>query len=120
MLWPPIPEASVLARALLDEGKTYCFDELDYPVMFGQTNELGALAMYLREGAMVYMPSVHDSFRRNTPKEAERLMREFVVNPAFRAFRIPRGEGIFFTYPANDSAASKLAASEYSGLPFQR
>ena len=60
-----------VGKALLNAGKTYCFNELNIPAMFGQSNEIGAMAMYRREGAMFHKPTIHNYFPRNSNTEAE-------------------------------------------------
>jgi GNAT superfamily N-acetyltransferase len=78
---------------MMAEGRRYAFDELDLPAVFGESNELGAISMYGREGALFQLSTITEFSHRNTPEQNLRFFREFLTNPAFREYRLPRVEG---------------------------
>lgn len=92
-----------IGKQLVDAGKHYCFEELGLQAIFGESNELGALAMYGREGAMYQLDSIKGALSRNTPEQNIEFFREFINNPKLRGLRYPVGEGIQFVYPRDET-----------------
>jgi GNAT superfamily N-acetyltransferase len=104
-----------VGRSLIAAGKDYCFGELRLKAIFGESNEIGALALHGREGALFSLDSIEKCSRRNSAVENVGFLREFLRAPAFRRYRLPAGSGIRFVY-CNDpqTAQSFMAAGHVS------
>jgi GNAT superfamily N-acetyltransferase len=98
----PTARGRGVGKRLVEAGKNYCFRELGLAAIFGESNEIGALALHGREGALYSLPSIEECSRRNGPDENVAFFREFLENPAFRCYRLPVGSGIRFVY-CNDA-----------------
>jgi len=94
-----------IGRQLITEGRRYAFEDLDLSVIFGESNEAGALSMYGREGSLYFLDSIKNSSRRNSPEDNVRFFAEFITNPLFRRYRYPQGDGIRLAYPRDEQTA---------------
>lgn len=98
-----------IGRRLLDVSKTYAFDELGLDVLFGESNEYGALALYGREGAYYRRETIEKYLRRNDPAAQALLYFALDISDSrFRERRYPNGDGIHFAFPADETAARFL------------
>lgn len=91
-----------IGKLLLDEAKKYSFEEQKLPIIFGESNELGALSFYGREGALYSRTVIEQYSRRNSPEENITFFKEFISNPTFRKYRYPEGNGILFVFCNSD------------------
>ncbi len=91
-----------IEKLLLDEAKKYSFEEQKLSVIFGESNELGALSFYGREGALYSKKVIGEYSRRNNPEENVAFFKEFISNPKFRNYRYPEGNGILFVFCSSD------------------
>jgi GNAT superfamily N-acetyltransferase len=103
-----------IGKQLLDASKRYCLDELGFPAMFGESNEVGALSLYGREGALYQVDSIKNTLRRTTAEQNVGFFVMFVTDPAFRDFRYPIGAGIQFVYPQDEETAEFFRAHGYA------
>lgn len=87
-----------IGKKLLDAAKQYAFVELGLKVIFGESNELGALSFYGREGALYKKDIIETYSRRNTAEENINFFKEFLTNKKFRTYRFPEGKGILFVF----------------------
>lgn len=94
-----------IGQRLVDAGKAYVFDELGSAVIFGESNEVGALAMHGREHALYLTDSIASSFRRNEAEQAMAIFAEYLVNPYLRELRLPFGNGVQFVYCKDERTA---------------
>jgi GNAT superfamily N-acetyltransferase len=76
-----------IGKQLLDESKQYGFEDSGLQALFGESYELGALALYGREGALYHMDSIRSSLRRTDPESNVDYFVKFITDPAFRGFR---------------------------------
>ncbi len=58
-----------VGKMLLDEAKKHTFKELNIPVIFGKSNEAGALSFYGKEDALYSTETIKNYSRRNSPNE---------------------------------------------------
>jgi len=91
-----------IGKQLLDEGKRYCFKKLGLKVIFGASNEIGAISMYGHEGALYSLDSIKDYWRRNTPAQGITYFAADIIDPMRRSERYPNGEGIRFVLCRDD------------------
>jgi len=103
-----------LGRRLVNASNSYVFNELDEPVLFGESNEIGALAMHCRAGALVHIRSIIDHFPRNTRAQAVSFFAEFLTNPKLRELRLPTGHGVQFVYCRDKSVAVPFLDDGYA------
>lgn len=101
-----------IGKMLIDAVKSYAFNEEKLSVVFGESNEAGALSFYGREGAFYSTDAIRSYSRRNTPDDNLRFFAEFISNPFFRRYRYPEGGGIPFVFCATESQRSEF---EYRG-----
>jgi ribosomal protein S18 acetylase RimI-like enzyme len=94
-----------IGKQLLDEARTYGFEELDLEALFVESNEIGALSMYGREGALYSLESIGEYWRRNTLEEALTYFAADITDPRRRSERYPNGEGIRFVFTKDAEAA---------------
>lgn len=94
-----------IGKRLLDEAKGFAFNEAGLEVLFGESNEVGALSFYGREGALYLTEVIKSYSRRNSPQENLIFFREFLTNPVFRSYRFPEGNGIQFVFCKSDETA---------------
>jgi GNAT superfamily N-acetyltransferase len=87
-----------IGRQMIQAGKQYCFEELGLRAIFGESNEIGALALYGREGALYKCSTIENSLRRTTPAQNMEFFAKFLTDPDLRGFRYPTGGGIHFVY----------------------
>ncbi len=105
-----------IGRSLIEAGKRYCFDELGLGVLFGESNEIGALVLHGREGALYSVASIEGCSRRSSPAENLDFFREFLWNPAFRRYRFPDGRGIRFAYCADARTTASFTGAGFVSL----
>lgn len=103
-----------LGRRLVHASNHWVFDELGEPVVFGESNEIGALVMHCRGGAFTHVQSVTAHFARNSPDEALALYAEFLINPRLRRLRLPNGPGVQFVYCREEAVAEEFLATGYA------
>lgn len=103
-----------LRRRLLAASNNYVFDELDEPVLFGESNEVGALAMHGRAGALIHVESIVEHFRRNTRDQGLAYFAEFLANPTFRGLRLPTLNGVQFVYCRDKPIAASFLGTGYA------
>lgn len=94
-----------VGKHLLDAGKEYVFGNLGLTAIFGESNEIGALAMHGREGALYLAQSIVASFRRNTREQALAIFAEYLENSRLRELRFPVGDGVHFVACKDDETA---------------
>jgi GNAT superfamily N-acetyltransferase len=87
-----------IGKKLLDAAKQYAFEKLRLKVIFGESNELGALSFYGREGALYAKDIIETYSHRNTAKQNIEFFKEFLTNKKFRTYRFPEGKGILFVF----------------------
>lgn len=102
-----------IGKLLIAESTRYAFEELALKVTFGESNEIGALAMHGREGALYLLASIHACSPRNSPGENVAFLREFLADPKFRSYRFSAGDGIQFVYCADVETAAVFRAHGY-------
>jgi GNAT superfamily N-acetyltransferase len=102
-----------IGKLLVAESTRYAFQELALKVIFGESNEVGALSMHGREGALYLLASIQACSPRNSPDENVAFFREFLANPTFRSYRFPAGDGIQFVYCADADTAAAFRARGY-------
>lgn len=85
-----------IGKLLLNEATHYVFEELKESVVFGESNEAGALSFYGREGALFALDIIRSYSKRNTPEDNVLYFKEFITNPVFKTYRYPVGNGIQF------------------------
>jgi GNAT superfamily N-acetyltransferase len=105
-----------IGRRIVDASKAYVFDELELRVIFGESNEVGALAMHGREGALYLADSVAKHFPRNTRSQALKIFGEFVANRELRELRLPAGEGVQFAYCRDERTANFFRQHGYMAM----
>jgi ribosomal protein S18 acetylase RimI-like enzyme len=91
-----------IGKRLLDEVKGYSFEEQSLKALFVESNEIGAISMYGREGALYSLDSIQEYWRRNTPEQALTYFAMDITDPRRRGERYPNGEGIRFVYSRNE------------------
>lgn len=94
-----------IGKQLLDAGKRYCFEELGLQVAFGESNEIGALSLYGREGALYDLESIRDYWRRNASDQALQYFALDITDPQRRGERYPHGNGIRFIFAKDTQTA---------------
>lgn len=102
-----------IGKRLIAEGRHYCFEELELEVLFGESNEVGALAMHGREGALFSLESIELHSPRNHPKENLAYLTEFITDPRFRKFRLPIGEGVQFVHGRDEEVVADFRERGY-------
>lgn len=105
-----------IGKQLIDEGKRYCFEELGLSAIFGESNEVGALSLYGREGALYLRDSISKALKRNNPQQAQAIFSEFLTNPVLRTLRFPGGDGIQFVYCRDDETSEVFRSYGYAPL----
>jgi ribosomal protein S18 acetylase RimI-like enzyme len=96
-----------IGKQLLDETKRYGFEEQGLKALFVESNEIGAISMYGREGALYSLDSIQEYWRRNTPEQALAYFAMDITDPRRRGERYPNGEGIRFVF-ARDEATTQF------------
>ncbi len=109
----PAARGRGIGKRLIKAGKSYCFAGLGLRAIFGESNEIGALAMHGREGALYSIPSIKECSRRNSPAENVEFFREFLGNHTFRRYRLPDGGGIRFVYCSDAQTTASFRAAGY-------
>jgi len=105
-----------IGRALIAEGSRYSFQELEARAIFGESNEIGALALAGREGALFLVESIENRSARNFPRENADFFREFIINPKFRSYRFPVGDGVQFAYCRDAEIAADFRAHGHRSM----
>jgi GNAT superfamily N-acetyltransferase len=103
-----------IGRSLIKAGRRYCFGDLGLNALFGESNEIGALALHGREGALYSLASIEGCSRRNSPGENVEFFREFLQNPTFRRYRLPDGRGIRFVYCVDARTTASFTEAGYA------
>lgn len=109
----PAARGRDIGKSLIEAGKRYCFAELGLGALFGESNEMGALALHGREGALYSVASIEECSRRNSPEENVEFFREFLLNPTFRRYRLPDGYGVRFVYCGDARTTVSFAEAGY-------
>jgi GNAT superfamily N-acetyltransferase len=102
-----------IGKMLIDAVKAYAFTEENLSVIFGESNEAGALSFYGREGALYSTDAIGSYSRRNAPDDNLRFFTEFISNPFFRRYRYPEGGGIPFVFCATEKQRSEFEGRGY-------
>jgi hypothetical protein len=102
-----------IGKALVDKAKGFVFDELRLPIFFGESNEIGGMSFYGREGALFSTKAIKTYSSRNSPKDNLRFFIEFVTNPKFKTFRYQTGKGIPFVFINDDAIESEYKDKGY-------
>jgi ribosomal protein S18 acetylase RimI-like enzyme len=92
-----------IGKRLLDEVKGYSFEEQSLKALFVESNEIGAISMYGREGALYSLDSIQEYWRRNTPEQALAYFAMDITDPRRRGERYPNGEGIRFVFTGDET-----------------
>ncbi len=109
----PAARGRGIGKSLIEAGKRYCFAELGLGALFGESNEIGALALHGREGALYSVASIEECSRRNSPEENVEFFREFLRNPTFRRYRLPDGRGVRFVYTGDARTTASFTEAGY-------
>jgi ribosomal protein S18 acetylase RimI-like enzyme len=96
-----------VGKQLLDEVKSYGFEEQGLKAMFVESNEKGAISMYGREGALYSLDSIREYWPRNTFEQAVTYFALDITDPMRRGERYQTGEGIRFVF-ARDEATTQF------------
>jgi len=104
-----------VGKQILDRCHEYCFSDLGLRAVFGTSAEIGALAMYGREGALYSLETIQDYSHKNSPEENVAFFREMLGNPVFKSYRLPglSERDIRFAYCADDETRELLRANGY-------
>jgi GNAT superfamily N-acetyltransferase len=107
-----------IGAAIIEAGNNYCFNDLDLKAVFGESNEIGALSLYGRQGALYALGSIEKALRRNTPAAARRLFTKFITDPELRELRLPGSipgghDAVQFVY-----CRDKTTEDEFRGYDF--
>lgn len=104
-----------VGKSILEISNNYGFNELKAKAIFGSSAEVGALSMYGRAGALYLKPTIANYSHKNTPEENLSFFREFMVNPFFRAYRLPKSSqsDIRYAYPSDTETKELLQANGY-------
>ena len=102
-----------VGKTLLDASKAYAFEELGLNILFGESNEYGALALYGREGAYYRRAAVERYNRRNDSAQALKYFAIDISDPRLRGRRYPSGDGIHFAFPADGTTRRVLESSGF-------
>lgn len=102
-----------IGKQLLDETKNFAFNEKGLEVLFGESNEIGALSLYGRQGALYSTKVIESYSRRNYPEENLMFFKEFLSNPAFRSYRFPAGSGIQFVFCKTNEALKSFQSKGF-------
>lgn len=94
-----------IGKLLLDDAKRYGFEDLGLSAIFGESNEIGALSMYGREGALYSSEAISEYWRRNTPEQGMSYFAMDLSDPKRRGERYPSGEGIRFVFAGDKQTA---------------
>jgi len=119
----PAARGRGIGKSLIEAGKRYCFAELGLGALFGESNEIGAVALHGREGALYSVASIEECSRRNSPAENVEFFREFLRNPTFRRYRLPDGRGVRFVYcgdartTASFTGAGYVSQAHFAAMP---
>lgn len=87
-----------IGKRLLDEIKNFVFLDNNKEAFFGESNELGALSFYGREGCLYARKIIEVYSNRNSPKDNIYFFKIFLSDKAFQNYRYPHGNGIPFVY----------------------
>ncbi|HTA13823.1 MAG TPA: GNAT family N-acetyltransferase [Solirubrobacteraceae bacterium] len=110
----PTARGQGVGKSLIEAGKNYCFGEMRLEALFGESNEIGALALHGREGALYSLASIEECSRRNGPDENVAFFRKFIEDRAFKRYRLPAGGGIRFVYCNNAQTTASFMAAGYA------
>lgn len=102
-----------IGKRLLDECKSYAFEQAGLSALFVESNEIGALSMYGREGALYSRAAIAEYYRRNSPDQALRFFSQAINDPSRRAERYPNGEGIRFVFAKDEQMTERLLEMGY-------
>jgi ribosomal protein S18 acetylase RimI-like enzyme len=105
-----------IGKQLIDACKDFGFKEEGFSAMFVESNEIGALSMYGREGALYSREAIEEYYRRNTPGDALCLFGQALNDRSRRHERYPNGEGIRFVFAKNDETADFFRSNGYVAL----
>lgn len=94
-----------IGKRLVEASKRYSFGKLGLSALFVESNEIGAIAMYGREGALYDSESIHEYYRRNTPEQALAYFNMAITDPQRRGERYPNGEGIRFVFARDEDTS---------------
>ena len=100
-------------KMLLDRLKQYAFIECNLKVVFWQSNEVGAISFYLREWALFCIDTIWKYSRRNSCEENISFFKEYIINPKFKKYRYPEGQGLAFIYTNNDTIQKEFQNKSY-------
>jgi GNAT superfamily N-acetyltransferase len=113
----PEQRGSGLGRRIVKACNAYVFEELGESVLFGESNEIGALAMHGREGALLLADSIVRHFPRNASEDALAFFAEYVAGRPFRGLRLPVGDGVQFVYCRDEATETMFNTYGYISLP---
>jgi GNAT superfamily N-acetyltransferase len=99
-----------VGRRLVAISTAYVFEQLGYPAIFGDSREVGALAMHGRAGALLGVDSVVQLLPRNDEEQALEIFVECLSNPRLRELRFPAGEAVKFVYSRDAATTATLRA----------
>lgn len=102
-----------IGAQIVAASNTYVFDELALPTIFGESNEIGALALHGREGALYLTDTVVEHFPRNTGEQALAIFAEFIENPRLRELRLPSGRGVQYAYCRDEHVTRTFQKHRY-------
>lgn len=98
-----------VGSAILQAGNRHCFDELKIPVVFGSSNEVGAMRMYGHNGAMFHEPSIEAyGSDRNSPEVSLRAFATLVTSRSLYGYRMTGGQHIRYAYAGDNGTAEDL------------
>lgn len=98
-----------IGGTILQAGNRHCFEEMGYPVVFGGSNEVGAMHMYAKNGAMFHQPSIEAyGSNRNDPEVSLRAFATFITSKTLYGYRMTGGQHIRYAYPDSPGTAAEL------------
>ncbi len=99
-----------VGRLLVATSTAHVFEQLGFPAIFGDSREVGALAMHGRAGALLGVASIVQLLPRNDEQRALEIFAECLRNPRLRELRFPAGEAVKFVYCRDAATTATLRA----------
>lgn len=94
-----------IGKLLMEEGKRFSFGEWGFKAIFGASNEVGALSLYGREGALFSLDRINNYTRNGMLEHGIASFIEHITDPQFRGHQYSIYEGIHVAYCADDETA---------------
>lgn len=104
-----------IGKRLIDASKVYAFDELSLDILFGESNEYGALAAYGKKGAYYRTSTVVQTIapKRNDPEKTLEFFARDISDRGQQNRRYVTSDGIHFAFPADEEVARFLESEGF-------